>query len=178
MIPPSTDKTPATIPATIPTSSSPETFFAAIAARITGRIPTNLLNTSSIGLSPGNLLRANANAIAMKPGMEASIMPRTLIRFHTLPCSELPSDEPRTGIYFKSHSVAKAEMKAIARVRLVVPVVPDADITFAPSERASAMDVPPVPASGIRFSAAALIDALFTFLGSQLKRIMPSIFPS
>ena len=92
------------------------------------------------------------------------MIPRKLIRFHTLPSwtFELP-EEPMIGLYFNFHSFEKAETAEIALVRFVVPVVPEAAITLHPIDWVLAMEVPPVPASGIFFSAAAFKASLFAF---------------
>ena len=107
------------------------------------------------------------------------MIPRKLIRFHTLPSwtFELP-EEPIIGLYFNFHSFEKAETAEIALVRFVVPVVPEAAITLHPIDWVLAMEVPPVPASGIFFSAAAFKASLFAPLGSQLISMMPSILSS
>ena len=119
---------PAMTPATMPTSSRPDTCFAAMAARMTGKMPISVLNTSSSPASPGSLLSARHSAMAMKPGMEAIMMPRKLMRFSTEPCTAPApaAEEPITGMYFSFHSFERAEMNATARVRFVVPVVPEA----------------------------------------------------
>ena len=69
-------------------------------------------------------------------------------------------------------------MADIALVLFVVPVVPDAAMTLHPKDCVLAMDVPPVPATGICFSAAAIKALLLIPVGSQERSIIPSIFPS
>ena len=70
------------------------------------------------------------------------MIPRKLIRFHTLPSwtFELP-EEPMIGLYFNFHSFEKAETAEIALVRFVVPVVPEAAITLHPIDWVLAMEV-------------------------------------
>ena len=71
------------------------------------------------------------------------MIPRKLIRFQILsPAADDAAAEPIIGMYFKFHSLASAETNATARVRFVVPVVPDAEITRAPSFCALAIEVP------------------------------------
>ena len=64
--------------------------------------------------------------------------------------------EPIIGVYFSFHSFENADTAEIALVLLVVPVVPEAAITRHPMACVFAMDVPPVPAHGIIFAAAAV----------------------
>ena len=64
-------------------------------------------------------------------------------------------------------------MKETARVRLVVPVVPEAEITLQPSFWDAAMEVPPVPTQGMWAFAAALREAALIPLGSQLMSTRP-----
>lgn len=59
----------------MPTSSSPETCRAAIAAKITGQMAIKSLKTFPKPEQPGTLDRAKHKAIAIKPGKEAIIMP-------------------------------------------------------------------------------------------------------
>ena len=71
--------------------------------------------------------------MAIKPGRDAIIMPRKLMRFQMLPsCALAPAEEPMMGEYLIFHSFARAEIKATALVRFVVPVVPEAEITLQP----------------------------------------------
>ena len=166
------------IPATRPTSSIPETCFAAIAARTTGRIPIRVSNTVLSPANAGILLSANTSAMEMNPGIAAIIIPLKLMRFQMLPSWTEPLDEDTiTGMYFNFHSFARADTKATALVRFVVPVVPEAEMTLPPSDWVLAIDVPPVPTSGIFLAAAAVIARLFTPFGSQLRSIIASISP-
>ncbi len=61
---------------------------------------------------------------------------------------------------------------------LVVPVVPEAATSLTPRRCAAAIEVPPVPAAGISFAAAATIVRSFVSLGSALMRMSPSISPA
>ena len=118
--------------------------------------------------------------MAMKPGMEAIMMPRKLMRLNTEPWAwALPAaEEPITGMYLSPHSFASADTKATARVRLVVPVVPEAETTRTPAAWVLAMEVPPVPTAGIFLRAAAATALLLTPLGSLLISTRPSMAPS
>lgn len=69
-------------------------------------------------------------------------------------------------------------MPAMARVRLVVPVVPDTARTGRPRLWTLAIDVPPVPTTTSFLAAAASIEARFTSSGSQLTRNKPSMAPA
>ena len=179
MMPPSTAMEPLTMPATMPTSSMPEICLAAIAATMTGRMPTSASNTLSSAPSPGILPSARHRAMAMKPGMEAIMMPRKLMRFQTLPSSAAAFFElPITGRYLRPHSLEKAAIAETARVRFVVPVVPEAAITLQPMVCTSAIELPPVPATGMPFSCAAESASWLMPFGSQLMSMMPSISPA
>ena len=84
MMPPSTASTPETIPATTPTSSRPDTCFAAMAQMTTGMAATRVSKTLERSVKTGIRLMARQMAMAMKAGRLVIIMPRKLIRFHIL----------------------------------------------------------------------------------------------
>ncbi|CFV22051.1 Uncharacterised protein [Yersinia enterocolitica] len=130
--------------------------------------------------SPGIWLSANTMAIAIKPGKAGIMMLRILILFSRL--LSLPgivaSPLPNTGVYFICQYLHNEAVKEIARVRLLVPVVPEVAMTFAPLEVIIAIEVPPVPTIGIFFSIAARIASLLLRSGSALIMMMPSIAPA
>src|SRR5699024_11815588 len=106
-------------------------------------------NTLSMDSNPGILLIAIVIASAIKAGMEAIIIPRNWILLKGLSGESLPEElPPMDGRNFIFQYLAKLLINEIARVRLVVPVVPEEDITLAPIELAVAIDVPPVPTIG------------------------------
>ena len=148
-----------------------------MAATMTGMAPTSVSNTADSPDRAGILLSARTIAMAMKPGSDAIMMPRKLIRFHTLPSCLPPALLPMTGMYLIFHSFASAEMNATARVRLVVPVVPEAEMTLHPIFWAMPIEVPPVPTQGSFLAAAAASAALLTPFGSPLIMTMPSMPP-
>ena len=94
----------------------------------------------------------------INPGRDAIIMPRILMRRHG---DELPDAPlrfavafPMTGRYVSRQCLLREVTKVTARVRLVVPVVPEAAMTCAPLVCMMAMEVPPVPVTGNRNLAA------------------------
>src|SRR5699024_5400521 len=117
-------------------------------------------------------------ASAIKDGMEAIMIPRNWIRLNGL-SGELLLEEPppMEGRNLIFQCLAKLLINEIARVRFVVPVVPDDEITFAPIELAVAIDVPPVPTIGSFFFAAASNAFLLLPSGSALMNTIPSMKP-
>ena len=73
---------------------------------------------------------------------------------------------------------ASAVVNATALVRLVVPVVPDADNTLQPIFCVRATPLPPVPAIGILALAQASMVCRLAPSGLALTNITPSISPS
>src|SRR5699024_9623362 len=125
------------IPATIDTSSSSDTCLAAIAARTIGKACKINSKTLSRAEKAGILLRAKIKAIEIKAGKADTMIPRIFILFKgftELSFSPLEDPPPKLGRYLISQNFAKEEIKEIALVRLVVPVVPEVEITFAPWE--------------------------------------------
>ena len=180
-IPPSTARMPATIPATTPTSSRPETCLAAIAQITIGIEFTSVSNTSDRLPHPGILLHARQSAMAINAGRLVIIIPRKLMRFHIFPSAfdaAFSPVLPMTGIYLIFQYFASAVVNATALVRFVVPVVPDADRTLHPMFCVSATPLPPVPAIGIFVLAQASIACLLAPSGLALTNITPSISPS
>ena len=118
--------------------------------------------------------------MAINAGSDVIIIPRKLIRDTTLP-ETFPAASapvfPITGIYLIPQFLARAVVNATARVRFVVPVVPDALKTLHPRLWISATPVPPVPAIGSFFVAAACTVFALAPCGSALTNIMPSISP-
>ena len=179
-MPPSTDNTPDITPATIPTSSNPDTCLAAITATITGRAFIKISKTSVSFSKPGILLTASINAIDINPGKAPIIIPLKFILLNTFSFVDTPEElplEPITGLYFILKYLLKLVIADIALVLFVVPVVPETAITFAPLDCKSAIEAPPVPTIGIFLLIAASILFLLIFEGSQLINISPSILP-
>ena len=84
-------------------------------------------------------------------------MPRIFIRLSRLLSDGPPvlPALPSTGRNLIPQCLHREEINEIARVLLVVPVVPEVAITLAPAAAIWAIEVPPVPAIGTFFSAAA-----------------------
>ena len=125
--------------------------------------------------------------MAMKPGMEAIMMPRKLMRFQTLPsCCAAFFEEPITGRYLSPHSLENAAIAETARVRFVVPVVPEAAITLQPMVCTSAIERLPVMSftSSEVFSSAAVTAAMmrairfFSVVRFSVKNDLPLVTSS
>src|SRR5699024_6739966 len=101
----------------------------------------------------------------------AIIIPRNWILLKGLSGESLPEElPPMDGRNFIFQYLAKLLINEMARVRLVVPVVPEEDITLAPIELAVAIDVPPVPTIGSSLWAAAFKASLLLPSGSALTK--------
>ncbi|CGW13390.1 Uncharacterised protein [Salmonella enterica subsp. enterica serovar Typhi] len=117
--------------------------------------------------------------MAIKPGSAGIMMLRMLKRLSRLFPEPLCEGEalPNCGLYLIPQCLHSDATKETARVRLVVPVVPEVATTFAPFAATSAMEVPPVPTIGVFISTAAAKTAWFAFTGSALITTIPSISP-